>query len=60
MGCKILVPEDFIGGVMVVELRQVGRQVRYQIFIVNYPVNVLDFVVYVLCEIDVTDPRGTK
>lgn len=53
----VLVPENLESRVVVVELGQIRRQMRNQIFIMNYPVYIVYFVVYVLRKLNVSNSR---
>jgi hypothetical protein len=55
----ILIPEDFVGGVVVLEFREVWGQMGHEVFVVDHSVDVLDLVVHVLCQVCVADPRGS-
>lgn len=44
---------------MIFEFWEIGWQMWNQIFIVDYSVDVLDFIVYVFCQMDIAYPWGT-
>lgn len=57
---EICVPEDLVGGVVVVELWQIGRQVGDNVLVVDNAVDVGDAVVDVPCQIGIANPGCSK